>query len=134
MTQDTIQAVTRACKRIDDPNGTATGHWRHGIGDVTADLIAKRVFDSFKARACEDAHTALVPILWSQPIEMNVIGVVKTVASLLFDFPELNELVSLFQTKQEVAVVLSVHILCCQGTAPHRLCWFWKLSSRQPPD
>src|SRR6516164_1092414 len=134
MTQDRIKAVARARKRIDDSNGTATSHRCHHIGNVAADLVAKRVFDSFKARACEDAHTALVPVLWSHPIEMNVIGVAKAIASVLFDFPELNELVSLFRTEQEVAVVLSVHILCCQGTDPGRLCWCWKLSSRHPPD
>jgi hypothetical protein len=82
-----VKAIAGACERIDDSNGTATGHWRDDLGDVTANLVTKGVFDSFEACAGEDAHTTLVPILWSHPIEMNVIGVVEAVASILFDPP-----------------------------------------------
>lgn len=49
MAHDRVKAVARARERIDYANVTATGCWRDDLGDVTADLVTKGVFDSFKA-------------------------------------------------------------------------------------
>jgi len=91
MAHDRVKAVARARERIDYANVTATGCWRDDLGDVTADLVTKGVFDSFKACAGQDAYTAPVPGLRSHPVEMNVIGIVEAVPSVLFDLPQLED-------------------------------------------
>src|SRR5262249_30233812 len=110
MAHDRVKAIAGARERIDDTDATGTGDRRNDRGDVIADLVPERVFDGFKARAGEDAHTALIPFLRRHPVEMNVIRVVEAVTSVLFDLPQFDALMSLFRTEQEVAVVPRSHV------------------------
>jgi hypothetical protein len=51
------------------------------------DLIPERVFDGLQTSTRQNADTAFIPLLRRHTVEMNVVGVIKAVTSILLDFP-----------------------------------------------
>jgi hypothetical protein len=51
------------------------------------DLIPERVFDGLQTCTRQNADTAFIPLLRRHAVEMNVVGVIEAVTSILLDFP-----------------------------------------------
>jgi hypothetical protein len=108
--EDSVESIARSGEWIDDADGPAAGGTRDNFGDIFPDLIAERIFHSFKACARENTHTALVPFLWRHAIKVNVVRVIEAVSPVLLDLPQLDQLISLLRTEKEVAIVLSIRM------------------------
>lgn len=52
VSQNGVESVARAGERIDHAYTIATRRTSDNFGDICPDLVAKRVFHSFEARAC----------------------------------------------------------------------------------
>jgi hypothetical protein len=87
MPQDRVEAVTRTRERIDYANGTVAARPSDDLGNVMPDLIPERVFDGLQTSTRQNADTAFIPLLRRHTVEMNVVGVIEAVTSILLDFP-----------------------------------------------
>jgi hypothetical protein len=99
MPQDRVEAVTRTRERIDYANGTVAARPSDDLGNVVPDLIPQRVFDGLQTSTRQNADTAFIPLLRRHTVEMNVVGVIEAVTSILLDFPKLDDLISLLWTE-----------------------------------
>src|SRR5262245_53178256 len=110
--QDRVQAVARACERVDHSNGTIARRRRYDLGNVTSDLVSKRVFDGFETGAGQNSDAALVPRLWWHAVEMDVVRVVEAITPVFLHLPQLDQLIALLRAEQEVAIILLARVLC----------------------
>src|SRR5215472_14313158 len=85
MPQDRVEAVTRTRERIDYANGTVAARASDDLGNVMPDLIPERVFDGLQTSTRQNADTAFIPLLRRHTVEMNVVGVIEAVTSILLE-------------------------------------------------
>src|SRR5262249_54201698 len=68
-------------------NSTIAARPSDDLGNVMPDLIPERVFDGLQTSTRQNADTAFIPLLRRHTVEMNVVGVIEAVTSILLDFP-----------------------------------------------
>src|SRR5271168_2379054 len=113
MPKDREQSVAGAGERIDY---TKNRTWRRGgcyAGDILADALSERIANGLKRCAGQDADAARVPLRRCHVIERNCIRDAETVAPELLDLPQLDDLIALRRTQQEITIitwkVITVH-------------------------
>src|SRR5262245_5327663 len=99
MPQDRVKSIARACKRINDADSTVGGRSRDDLRNVVSNLVSEGIFDGFETGTRKNADAAVVPFLGRHTVEMNMVGITEAVASVLLDFPQLDELISLLQAE-----------------------------------
>ena len=115
MAENRVETIARACERIDDSDRAVADSWQYDLGDVPSDLVSEGVFDRLQTGARQYADTPLVPRFWRQPVEVDVVWVVKAIASVLLNLPQFDDLIAFYGAEQKVTVVLPVFILCCHA-------------------
>ena len=51
MAQNRVEAIARACERIDDADRAVAGRTRDDVGNIAPDPVSERVFDSLETCA-----------------------------------------------------------------------------------
>src|SRR5262245_4045511 len=111
--------MASAGERIDGADGKPTWSLRNHIRNVASDCVTEWVLHGLKASSSQNAHAPPPPLLWRHAIEMNVVGIAETVAPLLLNLPQFDELVALGRAEQKMAIILRLGTIgTLRGHAP----------------
>src|SRR5262249_22284664 len=105
VTEQPVQRVARAGKRIEDDGVCRRRRVRGNSGNVLADRICQSIARAFDRRSSENADTLRVPFGRRHAVDRDVVTIAIAIDAVTLHLPELEDLVTFGDAQQQLSIV-----------------------------